>query len=93
LHADDYQEALKLGEVLVAYARVMMIGPGGVGKSSLLRGLLNQKLPQEADSTMLADTKTLKPHFGAKNHTSILCSVPRSCDPVFTVTQRRDGPR
>ena len=24
----DYQEALKLGKVLVAYARVMMIGPG-----------------------------------------------------------------
>lgn len=45
----------------------MMIGPGGVGKSSLLRGLMNLKLPQEVDSTMLADTKTLKPHFWAKS--------------------------
>ena len=37
----DYQKALKLGNVLVAYARVMMIGPGGVGKTSFLRGLMN----------------------------------------------------
>jgi len=62
LHSDtDYQEALKLGEVLVAYARVMMIGPGGVGKSSLLSGLMNKELPRNAESTMLADTKMLKP--------------------------------
>ena len=45
----------------------MMIGPGGVGKSSLLRGLMNQKLPPDAESTILADTKTLKPHFWAKS--------------------------
>ena len=67
LHADDYREALNLGEVLVAYARVMMIGPGGVGKSSLLRGLMNKKLPRNAKSTVLADTKMLKPHFWAKS--------------------------
>ena len=67
LHADDYREALRLGEVLVAYARVMMIGPGGVGKSSLLRGLMNKKLPRNAESTVLADTKMLKPHFWAKS--------------------------
>ena len=43
----------------------MMIGAGGVGKSSFLRGLMNQRLPQAAESTILADTKTVKP-FWAK---------------------------
>ena len=43
----------------------MMIGPGGVGKSSLLRGLMNQELPLDAESTVVADTKMLKPHFWA----------------------------
>ena len=42
-----------------------MVGPGGVGKSSLLRGLMNQKLPQ-AESTILADTKVVKQQFWAK---------------------------
>ena len=43
-----------------------MVGPGGVGKSSFLRGLMNQRLPQHAESTILADTKTVKPQFWAK---------------------------
>ena len=38
----------------------MFVGPGGVGKSSLLHGLMNQELPS-ADSTQLAETKTIKP--------------------------------
>ena len=42
-----------------------MVGPGGVGKSSFLRGLMNQQLLQ-AESTILADTKTVKPQFWAK---------------------------
>ena len=42
-----------------------MVGPGGVGKSSLLRGLMNQQLLQ-AESTILADTKVVKPQFWAK---------------------------
>ena len=42
-----------------------MIGAGGVGKSSFLRGLMNKRLPQHAESTILADTKTVKP-FWAK---------------------------
>ena len=45
----------------VAYARVMLVGPGGVGKSSLLHGLMNLPLPTEACSTQLADTFTLRP--------------------------------
>ena len=45
----------------VAYARVMLVGPGGVGKSSLLNGLMNLPLPREAYSTQLADALTLRP--------------------------------
>ena len=70
LSIDDYQQALKLGEVLVAYARVMMIGAGGIGKSSFLRGLMNLSLDQDAESTILADTKTVKPQFWAKAEVS-----------------------
>ena len=44
----------------VAYARVMLVGPGGVGKSSLLNGLMNQPLSITANSTQLADTSSLK---------------------------------
>ena len=59
---DEYRRALELGVVLSAYARVMFIGPGGIGKSSLLRSLMN--LPFEAESassTQLADTVAVKP--------------------------------
>ena len=52
--------------MLVAYTRVMMIGPGGVGKSSFLRGLMNLKLPRNAESTILADTKIVNQQFWAQ---------------------------
>ena len=65
----DYLQALQHGQVVVAYARIMLIGPGGVGKSSLLHGLMNKKLPQAANSTQLADTYNLRPtdSFWAKS--------------------------
>ena len=40
-----------------------MIGAGGVGKSSFLKGLMNQSLVEDAESTILADTKTVKPFW------------------------------
>ena len=57
----DYLNALGHGETKVAYARVMIVGPGGVGKSSLLNGLMNLPLPCEAYSTQVADTFSLRP--------------------------------
>ena len=50
----------------VAYARVMLVGPGGVGKSSLLNGLMNLPMTIEGFSTQLAETITVK----AKNRPS-----------------------
>ena len=61
-------EALEEVHVRVAYARVMLIGPGGVGKSSLINGLMNLPL-SIANSTQLADTFSLRPtsSFWAKS--------------------------
>ena len=57
---EEYQRALEQGVVRSAYARVMFVGPGGAGKSSLLHGLMSKPLP-EANSTQLAETVTVKP--------------------------------
>lgn len=42
----------------------MLIGPKGVGKSSLLHGLMNKKIPEAAKSTWLADTYWAKSTCG-----------------------------
>ena len=55
---EEYTEALKQGSVPAAYARLMFLGAGGSGKSSLLDGLMNIPL-RTAESTALADTKTV----------------------------------
>ena len=60
LFSDHFKEALRLGEVKVAYGRVMLIGEAGVGKSTLLGALMNQPVTAEATSTIMADTKCLK---------------------------------
>ena len=44
-------------EVDVAYSRIMLLGPAGVGKSSFVRGLKNQPFIQEGNSTQVADVK------------------------------------
>ena len=56
----DYHRALKLGEVDVAYGRVVLIGEPGAGKSSLLRAMMNQAPMMVAESTVMADTKEIK---------------------------------
>ena len=56
---EEYKRALELGEVNSSYVRVMFIGPGGVGKSSLLHRLMKKHLPP-ANSTQLAKTMTVK---------------------------------
>ena len=53
-----YSEALNEGAVPAAYVRLMFLGAGGSGKSSLLDGLMNIPLRQ-AESTALADTRTV----------------------------------
>jgi len=58
----DYAKALKNGEAPVAYTRVMFLGPGGSGKSSLLDGLMDQPL-RFAESTALADILNIIYHW------------------------------
>ena len=48
LFSDHFEEALRLGEVKVAYGRVMLIGEAGVGKSTLLGALMNKPVTAEA---------------------------------------------
>ena len=59
-YLERFEEALKLGEVKVAYGRVMFIGEAGVGKSTLLGALMNKPLAAEATSTVMADTREVK---------------------------------
>ena len=54
----DYKEALEKGVVPAAYGRLMFLGAGGSGKSSLLDGLMGKPL-RVAESTLLAVTQTL----------------------------------
>lgn len=50
----DYLRALEEGVVQVAYARGMLLGEGGVGKSSFVLGLKNLPLPAKANSTQVS---------------------------------------
>ena len=54
---------MKSGVVSVAYARIVHLGAGGVGKSSFQRGMMNKPLPDEANvnSTQMADLSTFQP--------------------------------
>ena len=58
-----YLKALQQGSLPVAYAGFMMVGYGGIGKSSLLCGLKNQPLPDVLSSTLMADSQTISGHL------------------------------
>ena len=61
--ASAYLKALQQGSLPVSYAGFMMVGYGGIGKSSLLRGLKNQPLPDVPSSTLMADCHTISGHL------------------------------
>ena len=58
INTEDYAKALKQGVIPAAYVRLMFIGEGGSGKSSLLDGLMNNPF-RDADSTALVDTRSV----------------------------------
>ena len=60
----------------------MFVGPGGVGKSSLLLGLMN-KLLAEANSTQLADIMTVKADSVIKPDSATFSTQPTVTDNVI----------
>ena len=44
----------------MSYGRIMFLGPAAVGKTSLRHGLMNEPLPDKANSTVLAHTRPVK---------------------------------
>ena len=60
-----YLKTLQQESLPVSYSGFMMVGYGGIGKSSLLRGLKNQPLPYVPSSTLMADGHTIRPSQSA----------------------------
>ena len=58
-----YVEALKHGKEPISYVRVMFLGEGESGKSSMLDGLMKKKFTEKKDSTMLAETRDISYQF------------------------------
>ena len=58
-----YIEALKQGKEPISYARVMFLGEGESGKSSVLDGLMKNEFKENNDSTMLAETRDISYRF------------------------------
>ena len=55
-----YKIALNCGELDVAYSRIMLLGPGGAGKSSLKRGLMSKPFDSRMNSTIVADVQSVR---------------------------------
>ena len=49
----------------MSHGRIMLLGPAAVGKTSLRHGLMNEPLPDKANSTVLAYTRPVK-HYWVK---------------------------
>ena len=58
-----YVEALKHGKEPISYVRVMFLGEGESGKSSVLDGLMKKKFTENKNSTMLAETRDISYQF------------------------------
>ena len=55
-----YRQALRRARAQCSYGRIMFLGSAAVGKTSLRHGLMNQPLPDKANSTILAETRPVK---------------------------------
>ena len=64
-----YERALSKGEVDVAYARVMILGTGGVGKTSFKGSLMMLPWEPNTNSTIISDVEAVRP-FGYEWQTS-----------------------
>ena len=51
------------GSVEVSYGRVMLLGLAAAGKTSLMHGLMNEPLPDKAESTILASTQSIRNYW------------------------------
>ena len=85
----EYSEALKLGKVLVTYGRVMMIGAGGSGKTSLRHALMKRPLPKLAFSTLLANSLSVKSQWaGASSQRWVEIDEEDEIDEMATLLSR-----
>ena len=56
----------------MSYGRIMFLGPAAVGKTSLRHGLMNEPLPNKANSTVLAHTRSVK-YYWVKSGRHSVC--------------------
>ena len=65
-----YRQALRRARSRCSYGRIMFLGPAAVGKTSLRHGLMNQPLPDKANSTILAETRPVKYNWAMTGNVS-----------------------